>query len=47
MALEQISAGDETTISYIDEHALLGERWEALRDYGFVCSCSKCSTEQQ
>jgi hypothetical protein len=41
-----IRAGDEITISYIDEHAALADRQDALRDYGFTCSCPRCFSEQ-
>lgn len=45
VTLRAIAAGEEITISYIDENdsADLEERRAALRDYGFVCDCAKCT----
>lgn len=43
--LEDVSAGDELTQSYITREMDLGERKRALEDYGFVCTCSRCSEE--
>lgn len=46
LTLEDIEAGEEVTISYIDSDADLAERTEELRDYGFVCRCQKCAAER-
>jgi hypothetical protein len=45
VARQTIRAGDEITISYIDQNETAGvaERREALRDYGFVCECAACA----
>jgi hypothetical protein len=40
------AAGEEVTISYIDEELPLGERKAALADYGFVCRCARCEKER-
>ena len=47
VAVQDILAGDEVTISYIDESLPYGERQEALQDYGFVCCCPLCEQQQQ
>jgi hypothetical protein len=39
-------AGEEVTISYIDEELPLVERRAALQDYGFVCACERCERER-
>lgn len=44
-AMRPIKAGEEITISYVDEDAPLEERQDALLEYGFVCDCPKCSAE--
>ena len=41
-----IGKGDEVTISYIDEVMPYKQRQEALRDYGFNCSCKVCLEER-
>ena len=41
-----IRAGEEITISYIDEDVTLADREEALRDYGISCRCSRCQDER-
>ncbi|KAK9840433.1 hypothetical protein WJX74_009879 [Apatococcus lobatus] len=41
-----IGKGDEITISYIDELMPYKQRQEALRDYGFTCSCKVCLEER-
>ena len=46
LALRPIAAGDEVTISYVDEEEPLGERRAALADYGFECACEKCVAEE-
>lgn len=46
-ALTDIAAGSEVLLSYIEEEgAGLQERRAMLRDYGFVCSCERCSAEE-
>jgi len=45
-AKRAIRAGEEITISYIDEDVALADREEALRDYGFTCQCSRCQDER-
>ena len=45
LALEDIQAGDEITITYIDNEGSLAGRSEELRDYGFICQCDKCTAE--
>lgn len=45
VAKYNISAGEEITISYVDESLSYEERQEALQDYGFVCSCSLCQQQ--
>lgn len=45
LALREVSPGEEVTISYVDAEAPLEERVEALRDYGFECTCEKCNAE--
>ena len=47
VAKEGICAGDEITISYIDESLPYEERQEALQDYGFVCHCPLCQQQQR
>lgn len=42
VAKEPIAAGQEITISYIDEELPYAERQVALQDYGFVCKCVLC-----
>ncbi|DBA72664.1 TPA: hypothetical protein ACH3X2_010405 [Trebouxia sp. C0005] len=46
IAKHSIPAGEEITISYIDESLSYEERQEALKDYGFVCKCLLCQQEQ-
>ena len=41
-----VRAGEEITISYIDEDVALADREEALRDYGFSCQCPRCRGER-
>ncbi|CEM04249.1 unnamed protein product [Vitrella brassicaformis CCMP3155] len=40
-----VAAGEELTISYIDNTMSLADRREELRGYGFVCTCPKCERE--
>jgi SET domain-containing protein len=42
VALRQLEAGEEVTISYIDEEEPLALRQAHLADYGFACTCSLC-----
>eukprot|EP01043_Picozoa_sp_COSAG02_P013257 COSAG02_NODE_527_length_20704_cov_120.745462_9_plen_674_part_00 len=44
-ALRSIRKGDEICISYIDVDQNADERRADLLDYGFVCSCRRCSEE--
>lgn len=44
-ALRDIPAGEELTLSYIDENDSLEERTGALAPYGFTCGCPKCLLE--
>ena len=44
-AARRICAGEEITLCYVEADAPLAERQEALRDYGFVCACSRCRHE--
>lgn len=46
LAKQDIPAGAEVTISYIDETLGFEERQLALQDYGFRCSCSLCQHKQ-
>ncbi|CAE7022737.1 Smyd3 [Symbiodinium sp. KB8] len=57
VALRELRAGEELTISYVDEQSLPVRRrrralWlmqaplSAMRRYGFHCYCSRCSTER-
>ena len=45
LAKEDIAAGGEVCLSYIDEAAPYSERQTALRDYGFTCQCRRCAAE--
>eukprot|EP00850_Spirogloea_muscicola_P019088 SM000183S03982 [mRNA] locus=s183:115366:117396:+ [translate_table: standard] len=45
LALRHIAAGEEVTISYIDESAPWHERQAELADYGFACHCTRCERE--
>ncbi|GAB4859468.1 Histone-lysine N-methyltransferase atxr2 [Ancistrocladus abbreviatus] len=45
IALRPIQAGEEVTISYIDEELPYEERQALLADYGFRCKCPKCLEE--
>ncbi len=47
VALRDISAGEELTISYITSDDTYEERQAALANYGFVCKCSKCENEKK
>lgn len=45
-ALEDVAAGSEVLLSYIEEAGVdWAERQAALRDYGFVCACQRCQAE--
>ena len=47
-AVKEIRAGDQLTISYIDEHLPLEKRQELLRKfYGFNCRCDFCIAQQK
>jgi hypothetical protein len=45
LAKRAIPAGEEVTLSYIDESLPYHERQAALADYGFACACEKCAIE--
>eukprot|EP00899_Mesostigma_viride_P010240 jgi/Mesvir1/19217/Mv11526-RA.1 len=45
LAKRVVAAGEEITISYIDESDTLKERQASLADYGFVCRCPRCMAE--
>ena len=45
VAKQDIPAGVEVTISYIDESLSYDERQDALQDYGFVCHCPLCGLQ--
>lgn len=42
---EDICAGEEITLCYVDVAAPLAERRAALREYGFTCECKRCREE--
>ena len=44
-ARRALAAGEEITISYIEEDLTHSDRQQALRDYGFVCKCERCRSE--
>lgn len=46
VAVRDIAAGEEVTICYCDAGAGLADRRAALRDYGFVCTCARCTREE-
>ena len=46
LAKQFVPAGDEITISYIDEALPYEERQAALLDYGFKCRCTLCQEDQ-
>lgn len=46
VSLRPIAAGEEITLSYIDEEAPRRDRQRALADYGFVCACARCEEEK-
>lgn len=41
-----IAAGEQIFLSYINEEQSKTERRADLRDYGFVCQCARCQTEE-
>ena len=41
-----LAAGEEITISYIDEEQPYMQRALALQDYGFVCACERCRADR-
>lgn len=45
--LEDVSAGEELTQSYVTREMSLTERREALEDYGFLCACPRCLEDEQ
>ena len=46
LAKRDIVAGEELTISYIDEAGGVNDRAKQLAEYGFVCQCSRCRRER-
>ena len=44
-AIKPIVSGEELVQSYIDQFLPYQDRQQALEDYGFRCSCAKCSSE--
>jgi hypothetical protein len=47
VALRDIVAGEELTISYIDQDLPLEEREDELYSYQFVCQCKRCVEERK
>lgn len=47
LALKPIRAGEEITISYINETAPLYVRRIELADYGIACNCPKCMEDRE
>lgn len=45
--IENVSPGDELTLSYVVGEMDLRERRAALQDYGFKCSCPRCQEEAE
>ena len=45
VALRDIAQGEELTISYITSEDPYEKRQADLANYGFICTCSKCSRE--
>ena len=43
---KDIKAGDEITISYIDDTQDYEDRQFDLRTYGFACNCDTCEEEK-
>jgi len=46
ISLRPIAAGEELTQSYIDQNLPFEKRQQALKDYGFMCTCSKCREQR-
>ena len=42
---QRINAGEQLTISYLDQKQNVNKRREILREYAFACNCSKCVAE--
>ena len=45
IAKQALAPGEELCINYVDVDLPLIERRDALRHYGFVCTCAKCESE--
>ncbi|CAI5721159.1 unnamed protein product [Hyaloperonospora brassicae] len=45
-AVQDIAEGDELCISYIDVDQDVDEREEHLREYQFICHCTRCEEER-
>ncbi|CAH0476968.1 unnamed protein product [Peronospora belbahrii] len=46
-AVQDIAEGDELCISYIDVDQEVNEREDYLREYQFVCHCTRCEEERK
>ena len=46
VARRAIAAGEEVTISYVDEDAPTAERQRGLASYGFRCECRRCTRKR-
>ena len=44
--LTQVAAGEEVTLSYIENDEPLAERIAGLHEYGFTCTCARCEKER-
>ncbi|CAN0384360.1 unnamed protein product [Scytosiphon promiscuus] len=44
--LRDVSAGEELTQSYVTREMGLVERRNALKEYGFLCTCPRCVEEE-
>ena len=47
MALENLKAGDELFINYVDIEQEVEDRQDELAHYGFLCACPKCKDEMR
>lgn len=46
VAIRDIEIGEELVQSYIDQALPTKQRQDALRDYGFQCTCVRCTSEE-
>jgi hypothetical protein len=44
--IREVEAGEELTVSYIEENETYDERQKQLRDYGFTCTCAACMRDK-